>query len=53
VATLAGYNQTYTLVPLGDARTLLTPGTNALAVHVRNARGAQYVDVGLVDVIER
>jgi hypothetical protein len=53
VATLAGYNQTYTLVPLGDAQTLLTPGTNTLAVHVRNARGAQYVDVGLVDVIER
>lgn len=54
VAALPGYNQAYALVPLDDAaRALLRSGTNTLAVHVRNARGAQYVDVGLVDVIER
>jgi hypothetical protein len=54
VAALTEYNQTYTLVPLDDAaRRLLTPGTNTLAVHVRNTRGAQYVDVGIVEVVER
>jgi hypothetical protein len=52
-ASLAGHNQTYTIVPLADAaRAALRPGTNTLAVHVRNTRGAQYVDVGLVDVMD-
>ena len=53
VASLTGYDQTYTLLPLDDAaRRLLRAGANTLAVHVRNTRGAQYVDVGLVEVIE-
>jgi len=51
---LTEYNQAYTLVPLDEAaRGLLKPGTNTLAAHVRNTRGAQFVDVGIVEVIER
>ncbi len=54
IATLEGYNQTYTLVALDDvARRLLRPGTNSLAVHVHNTRGAQYIDLGIVEVIDR
>jgi hypothetical protein len=53
-AALTGYNQTYAVVPLSEAaRASLRPGANTLAVHVRNARGAQYVDVGVVEVAER
>jgi len=50
-ASLAGYDQADEIVPLSDvARRLLTPGVHTLAVHVRNTRGAQYLDVGIVDV---
>jgi len=53
-AALTGYNQAYAIVPLSaDARASLRPGTNTLAVHVRQTRGAQYVDVGLVEVADR
>jgi len=52
VAVLPGYNQSYVLIPLGEAGRRLHPGTNTLAVHVRNTRGAQYVDVGMVEVLE-
>jgi len=52
-ARLEGSNQTYTLHSLPDAvRRLLRPGPNTLAVHVKNTRGAQYVDAGLVEVLE-
>jgi len=51
VAALAGYNQAYTVVPLDDdARSALHPGTNSIAVHVRNTRGGQYIDVGIIEV---
>ncbi len=50
-ASLQGNNQAYEVLPMStDARRLLTPGSHTLAVHVRNQRGAQYVDVGIVDV---
>ncbi|MCG6955916.1 MAG: hypothetical protein LJF04_07985 [Gemmatimonadetes bacterium] len=52
VATLSGYNQAYSLLPLDDdARSLLTPGSHTLAVHVKNSRGGQYIDVGIVEVL--
>jgi hypothetical protein len=53
VATLDGYTTSYELVPLDAAgRAALRPGTNTLAVHVRQTDGGQYIDVGLVEVIE-
>lgn len=53
-AKLAGYLGTYFCLPLGDAGTkALRRGTNTLAVHVHQDRGGQYIDVGLVEVIEK
>ncbi len=54
VATLPGYTAGYTYVPLGvmgDAT--LIPGQNTLAVYVSQTRGGQFIDVGIVDVIEK
>jgi hypothetical protein len=36
-----------------DARPLLKPGRNTLAVHCRHTDGAQYIDAGLVEIVER
>jgi len=53
VATLDGYTTGYELVPLDAAgRAALRMGTNTLAVHVRQTDGGQYIDVGLVEVVE-
>jgi len=53
VASLTGNDQAYTVIPLDDdARRAFHTGTNMLAVHVRNTRGAQYIDVGIVDVAD-
>jgi hypothetical protein len=50
----AGYTVNYTMLPLGqEARACLRPGTNTLAVHCKQTTGGQYIDVGIVDVIER
>ncbi len=50
-ASWTGNNQAYEVLPMSeDARRLLRPGRHTLSVHVRNTRGAQYVDVGIVDV---
>jgi hypothetical protein len=54
VAKLAGSTGGYTFVPLGDAaRRTLKAGTNTLAVHVHQERGGQYIDAGIVDVVDR
>jgi len=53
VAALAGNDQAYSVIPLDEAgRRALRAGTNTLAVHVRNTRGAQYIDVGIVEVVD-
>jgi hypothetical protein len=53
-AELAGYTTGYTIVPLTEAaHDALVPGANVLAVHVQQTDGGQYIDVGLVEVLER
>lgn len=49
-AALSGYNQTYTIVRLDRAAPPpFRVAPNVIAVHVRNTRAAQYIDVGLVE----
>ena len=52
VATFSGYTSGYSRIPL-DATALaaLKAGRNVLAVHVRQTRGGQYIDLGLDEVI--
>lgn len=55
IATLPGAVSGYTFVPLdAAARGLLrSDRPNILAMHVKQVRGGQYADAGLVDVIEK
>ncbi len=53
-ASLSGATGGYMFVPLTDAATrALRAGTNTLAVHVHQERGGQFIDVGIVDVVEK
>jgi hypothetical protein len=49
VARLKGYTTGYTLYPVRAAG-LVVPGTNTLAIHVRQDFGGQYIDAGIVSV---
>ncbi|MBK9549727.1 MAG: glycoside hydrolase family 2 [Gemmatimonadetes bacterium] len=52
VATFSGYSSGYMRIPLdATARAALKAGRNVLAVHVRQTRGGQYIDLGLDEVI--
>ena len=54
VAKLTGYETDYVDVELDQqAGRLLQTGENTLAVHCHQTTGGQYIDVGLVDVIEK
>lgn len=53
LAKLTGYTTGYVLVPLpAKVAARLTAGPHTLAVHCRQTGGGQFVDVGLVDVVE-
>ena len=54
IAKLGGYTTSYVRVPLdGKARKALKPGANCLAIHCKQTTGGQYIDAGLVNIIER
>ena len=54
IAELPGANAAYAFVPLtAAARAALRSGRNTLAVHTHQTRGGQFIDVGIVDVVER
>jgi hypothetical protein len=54
VAHLAGYETDYVDVELDrEAKAALRTGQNVLAVHCHQTQGGQYIDLGLVDVIEK
>ena len=50
-ASVADYSTGYVLVAIGEAATAaLKPGTNTIAVRCQQTKGAQAIDVGLVQV---
>jgi len=54
VAELKGYTTSYVRKTLDEkARSALKAGTNCIAIHCHQTTGGQYIDAGLVDVIEQ
>jgi len=54
IASYEGYLTDYMDFELDkEAQAALQVGENTLAVHCRQTRGGQYIDVGLIDVIEK
>ncbi len=53
-AKVTGFTTDYTQVPISDAaRKALKPGKNTIAVHTHQTGGGQYIDVGIVEVVEQ
>jgi hypothetical protein len=54
LAKRSGYVSAYTFIPLADdAARALRAGQNTLAVHCRQSRGGQFIDVGIALITER
>jgi len=54
VAELKNYTSSYVRVTLDEkAQQSLKVGSNYIAIHCRQTTGGQYIDAGLVDVIEQ
>jgi len=54
IAKLDGYTTGYVQVPLdAKAKAALRPGLNYFAVHCHQTGGGQYIDLGLVEIIEK
>ncbi len=54
VAELKDFTTDYKLEPLGDAmHQAVRRGRNVLAVHCRQTKGGQFIDVGIHDVVHR
>jgi hypothetical protein len=54
IASLEGFTSSYGRSNLDkNARSVLKAGTNCIAIHCRQTSGGQYIDAGLVDVIEQ
>ncbi|HJT78331.1 MAG TPA: DUF1793 domain-containing protein, partial [Gemmataceae bacterium] len=52
-AHVSGFVTGYDAVPLSTAaRAALEPGKNTIAVHCHQTTGGQYIDVGIVDLVE-
>jgi hypothetical protein len=52
-AKTTGYTTSYVpLVLSAEARAALRPGANTLAIHCKQTAGGQYIDAGIVEVIE-
>jgi hypothetical protein len=53
IAELEGYTTSYIRTTLDEkAQNSLKVGTNCIAIHCRQTKGGQYIDAGLVDIIE-
>ncbi|TAH37296.1 MAG: hypothetical protein EYC70_10000 [Planctomycetota bacterium] len=53
-AELSGYTTSYEAVPIApEARAALKTGGNTIAIHCRQTGGGQYIDAGLVQIVER
>jgi Glycosyl hydrolases family 2, sugar binding domain/Glycosyl hydrolases family 2, TIM barrel domain/Glycosyl hydrolases family 2 len=54
LAKLEGFTTAYQLIPVAkEAAGAFKPGRNVLAVHCHQTSGGQYIDVGVVDFVER
>ena len=57
VVRARGYQSDYVdraiQAPRGSSEPLLRTGVNTLAIHCHQTTGGQYIDAGLVDVVEK